>query len=87
MVSIRVKKSEANGEYGSLEAYLREEHGLRDGVTLDRHKDGGMYGNRIFVFSLPDGEEEHIKGYASQPPVATYSLAVWGDRAERLFGE
>jgi hypothetical protein len=86
MPSVRAGKYDVR-RAGGFEAYLRENHGLLDDVSLVRTKDGGMHGNRIFVFETGDGERIEIGGYVSQPPVPTYSMSVFGDRAETLFGD
>ena len=83
----RIKKSDLKSGYDGFEDYLRQEHGLKDGATLERIADGGMYGNRRFVFSSPDGEEIVASGYISSPPVATYSMSLYSERADKLFGE
>lgn len=84
MGRIRAKKSEVKGKHGGFEALLRNTYGLKDEVELERIKDGGMYGNVIFVFSTPDGTVE-CGGYISQPPVATYSMSYTHEQAEKLF--
>lgn len=84
MTSIRARKSEVRAEHGGFESMLRNTYGLKDEVSLERIKDGGMHGAVIYVFDTPDGTVE-CGGYISQPPVATYSMRCTGEQSSKLF--
>lgn len=95
MPKITAKRSAVRGAHDGWEDYLREQIGLREGVTLERVKDKGMHGSVAFVFSTPEGEEVRASGYISSGLSRYYKMtvSVYGrddgpdrDVGELLFG-
>lgn len=75
-----VAKKSAVSRTGGFEAWLRENFPLRDDVSLERIKDGGMYGNRVFIWSVPTGVDPtgqiKCRGYFSSGIVQTCKMSA-----------
>lgn len=90
MPDITAKRHVVRGDHDGWEDYLRQQVGLREGVTLETVEDTGMHGSYTFVFDTPDGEVR-VPGYISSglSPYYSMTVSVYGrdDEPDRDIGE